>query len=351
MTKKRALGISIIVAGLLILLACSGFSSMTTEVAPYRGDSQPPYWMCATATFTPTDTPLPTAGSMPSPTPVPGTTSLPWAPSDPTPRPTYTPYPTPTPYLRTGTFFRNQNIFIKVKPYRPAPPTIEGDFPEDSYLRVRLEHYTPLGPSSANSEQTCIEFAFNLKNVSDVPLDVDLPNQVFLSFRDNPEVYFASAEAFEEWGFEYPEARLGAQESRTVSIPICKIGNEDEKNTLRLGMLTTLNESRAGMSGLEGDIGLGSDTAIYIDFWQWDPNCSYPPGLGLYPEVENPPAPSGYLPTSPMGGRFSGDEPVSLPPCLYITRGFGCDAFPTGVSGASRCPATKPYWHTGIDYS
>ncbi|MGD8238142.1 MAG: peptidoglycan DD-metalloendopeptidase family protein [Armatimonadota bacterium] len=106
----------------------------------------------------------------------------------------------------------------------------------------------------------------------------------------------------------------------------------------------------------------GADTALYIDYRSTvSGECSATQEAPLgapYPEVEAPPPEpdrEDYAYANVMDGAAAGHRsdkvPVTMPPCLRITRGFGCDAFPTGVSGGDRCPPDAPYWHTGVDYS
>lgn len=360
-----------------LTLACAAMSDQTTY-APYRLDQVPPFWACVTSTPLPTATPeppppgwpfLPTATPTPTPTPWgwPTPTATPWGWPTPTPTATPapteipvwvppnwppTPIPTPTPYFLYGSFYRQARIWIPVRPVERATPTAPLTGPrEPEMLSLMLTQYTLLGTSPVNSAWQCRGFTFEIQNFSEASaLDFDLPAQVFLKQRGQTTLYHTDMETLMAFGGVYPAARFMPGETRTVTLPLCAPGNEAD---LMLGVMTSLYTPVAAGTGSTAPG--GADTTIYINFQEMTPGCSYTPGdPGYpYPELSSPPAIPSGLPFygGAVGGRISGNAPVSQPPCGGITRGFGCDDFPTGVSGAGRCPAELPYWHTGIDYS
>ncbi len=335
MTRRVKL-LSLAILGLLAL-ACTGIAG-TIDVAPYHQSRIPPFWVCATAT------PRFTATPQAEPTPRPGTTPSPWEPPDWPP----TPYPTPTPYAMFGSFYRGQRIWI---PLRPAVPLTPPASSQTEMLSVVLTDTQFGGASPVRPEFDCLRFDFQVHNFSSAPLDFDLAEQAFLRDSGSVTLYHADPAVYRAAGRDWPAARFTPGEDRIVPVVICKPA---ETSSPRLGLLASVYDTAAGTAGMGGgSAASGNDTAIYIDYQETVPGCTYPPELGLYPEVETPPEIPSTLPfyTGPLGGRMSGNTPVSIPPCRSITRGFGCDSFPTGVSGAGRCPADLPYWHTGIDYS
>lgn len=342
MTRRQAIYLSLALAVLAVagaLLACGSFGEMREDVAAYELQLIPPYWICASATPTPTMAPPPRPTWLP--------TTTPWDPA------TSTPWPTPTPYYRFGQFFRHQRIWL---PIRPVPPDASRPLTDTArnVISVMLNHYTPLEGYVPEPGASCIGFSFEVHNWSTSPVDFDLPTMVFLRSSADAQLYRSSPEYYEETHTEYPNPRIPPQSSVDVSVPICFVVPPDSHlvDHMTLGLLTSVYETRAGSEGLNLNAPTGADTAIYINFWQFDPECSYPPEKGLYPELPEPPIAPPSFPffTSQMGGRISGDFPVSIPPCLYITRGFGCSDSATGVSGGERCPPGM-YWHTGIDFS
>lgn len=345
-TRRQRTRCALIASCLLLLmaLACYG-TTETTTLAPYSGHAVPPWWVCVPATPLPTATPQ--APPWDWPTPEPGSTPLPWHPPGWPP----TPQPTPTPYVITGgTFYLNQTIWIPIYSRVRAW--------QHEWIRLSVKDWSPLGSSPTHAEATCIAFNLNVRSFAGSPIDLDLPTMVYLSTPHTNAVYQATHAAFRDFGVPYPEARFSPDEERTVTVPICFPELPDPGNVrshLRLGILASLFESRAGSAAVDGTLLTGSDTAFYVDFWSYDPHCSYPPAQGLYPEFSDPPLgvgnPIAGVLTRPMGGRYAPGVPVTVPPCHRITRGFGCSAFPTGVAGGERCPADQPYWHTGVDFA
>lgn len=336
------------IAGTLVLvsLGCYGASGDIQTLAPYRGHAVPPWWACVPATPLPTATPQPQPPGW-TPTPGPDGALQAWDPPNWPP----TPQPTPTPYVITGgEFWLNQNIWVPIHSYNHAA--------QHEFVGLSVKDWTPLGPSPSDPNESCILFYLNVWNYAGTALDIDVPNMIFLSSKQTTEVHGTSPEAFGDFGFGYPSSRLAAGETRSVRVPICKPssakGNPEEDH-LRLGIVSSLYQSNAGTVGTNGRLETGADAAFYVNFWSYDPHCSYPPSQGLYPEFGSPPLgnanPIAGVVTRAMGGHYSEGAPVTIPPCLYITRGFGCSEFATGVSGAGRCPADMPYWHTGVDFS
>ena len=342
-----------------ITLACAS-SYYPVEVAPYRLAGSP-YWMCSTSTPLPTATPQPQPPDWPpTPTPTPWgwPTATPtpqfWPGGTPTPTPTPvweapnwppTPYPTPTPYIRTGEFYQGQNVWLPARPFAPATP---GAPLETSLVRLQVLYSAALGASPSRPGHQCWAFTVLVENRGVAPLDIALPAQLFLKLPGDTTLYPAARADFVDFGLPYPETRLPPDAALTTQTPICAPVSALPADA-RLGFLAAPYGSSVGSVGQGANAPAGADAVLYFDAWQPDPFCAHPDG-SAHPELAAPP-PGFAFPTLPGGGRISGALPVTIPPCLYITRGFGCSEFATGVSGAGRCPVEKPYWHTGIDFS
>jgi hypothetical protein len=224
---------------------------------------------------------------------------------------------------------------------------------------------TPLPPQpgkigimleSRHEHGTCVRLDFEVKNSTTSPLDFDLPAQAFVRCKGSTAIYTIRPE---DYSGDPAEMRYEPGETKHFSVPICHQCSNDD---LLVGVMTSGYQSHAGTAGLSANVPTGGDTAIYFDWDNLvDGECSATQEpTGYYPEIEDPPAqPSGYsgymgalgLYGEAYAGHSNGNTPVTIPPCLRITRGFGCSGFPTGVAGGSRCPPGQPYWHTGIDYS
>jgi hypothetical protein len=201
-------------------------------------------------------------------------------------------------------------------------------------------------------------FDFEVKNISSSPIDFDLPAQVFVRCGNN-NVLHVERDKYEEHGLDYPDSHFDPGEERDISL---SIWYDQSCPDPILGIMTSPYVSAAGSAGLSSNAVTGGDTAIYIDYHAKVPGeCSATQQAPLgapYPEIEMPPPEPdrdtyGYasIMNGVAAGHRSDKVPVTIPPCLRITRGFGCDEFPTGVAGGDRCPADKPYWHTGVDFS
>lgn len=343
----------------LSAIGCLGSGALVHEYAPYGLDSVPPYWVCATATPVPTSTKAPCdcvcEGSVGTDECVgePGQcigagehwrlACSPWPP---------TPHPSPTPFIMVGGPFRlHQRIWVPIRPTVAPEPALGGTPapPARGTIGIMLTSW---------SDHAGHRFEFQVTNASASPVDIDLPSQVFVRC-GNHRVIHAERDHYLERGVEYPSSRLEPGEVRDISVTI----RYDEPCPRPvLGVLTSPYLSRVGSRGLDASAVAGADTAIYIDYGSQVPGaCSATQQAPLgepYPEADVPPPDPErhrYAYANAIGGTGAGHRsdmvPVMMPPCLGITRGFGCHAFPTGVSGGDRCPPGAPYWHTGVDYS
>jgi len=351
----------LIAAALLVLvtLACYGSGMGDAEYDAYGLDSFPPYWVCASATPRPSPTPDCQCMCMEEPGldecagPYPSWCSLPSQRralncSNPGP------HPTPTLFTMTGgPFHWHQRVWIPMRPTSMPVDTTDGGTPlppQPGTIGLMLMGFGHLGGP-------CFRYDFEVRNISQSPIDFDLPAQTFMRCKENNKIYTVELDRLP--GDEYPNSHFGPGEIRGISVPICYEGCPSDP---LLGVMTTGYQSEAGTAGLNASTYTGGDTAIYIDWLSKVPGeCSVTQEPeGFYPEIENPPAqPNSYRGYAGAMGMFgnayvghsNGDTPVTIPPCLRITRGFGCSGFPTGVAGGSRCPSDQPYWHTGVDYS
>ena len=311
-----------------VILACN-HTDKVIEVQPYElAGALPPYWICATATPPPTS--LPPATATPEPTVEGAPTSTP----EPVALPT--PWPTPTPYYRYGEFYVLQHVWLKT---------------DVGKLRLSLSEAVP---GSVLPGESCWHFPFLIKNFSEKSVDVPILMMAFLRDTDG-NLYTASPDAVRAHFDGGPPSSLFAPgELRQVTAPICHPpGVTLDEPALGL-LLDPLRTGQVGTRGFNQDALGGADSAVYIHFSP-DPECGYsPPDLrtALWPQIENPPPDPESAPFSlrNYGGRISVGLP--LPPGTFtFKRGFGCAVHPTGVSGAGRCPAERPYWHTGVDLS
>jgi murein DD-endopeptidase MepM/ murein hydrolase activator NlpD len=266
--------------------------------------------------------------------------------SDPDPAPTPTTF-----YMTGGPFYWHQRVWVPVLP-TTIPDHLPGNTPmppQEGKVGLMLDSWGHLGG-------TCFRFDFEVKNTTMSPIDFDLPAQAFMRCKSNTNIYTVDVDRYDS-ADDYPETHLNAGETRRISVPICHQCPQDPL----LGVMTSGYQSQAGTSGLSANTFTGADTAIYF---QWkvfvDQDCGHTrEPRGFYPEIEDPPAePKEFLYAGAIGidgeagaGHSGGNTPVTVPPCLRITRGFGCDDYPTGVAGGDRCPPSAPYWHTGVDYS
>jgi murein DD-endopeptidase MepM/ murein hydrolase activator NlpD len=329
MTKRYAIILLAILALVAASLACQG-AEATQEVADYSlSGMYPPYWICASAT------PPPTPTTAPRPTFLP--TLTPWEPTSPPP------HPTPTPYYHYGEFYFNQHVWI---------PTSAG-----GPLRVVMgpEGVQPAPELSGLVEgrDNCWRYGFQVTSFADDPVDFPLHTLAFVSGAGSQ--IFGPTDAILTAACDEGDCTSTIEPGQVVGMeaPICMPSNVDH---LPVGLMTDIYGTQTGTASGATDAGAGADSAVYFK-GALDPECSaIAPGRNNvpWPEVQNPPFPPQTVPfaTGSMGGPLGG-HPVDYLNCNGngITRGFGCSSFPTGVSGAGRCPADRPYWHTGVDYS
>ncbi len=252
-----------------------------------------------------------------------------------------------------GQFWRHQRIWIKVRSDEQPMPDGSGtaEPPSPGWLALMLESYMPM---SSFRGEGCIRFEFEVINYNHSPLEVRLPDMLFLRYQGDPTLYSTDEATMNHFGID-DDYVVASGQTQVYEVPICKPDHGgSEIDDLRLGVMTSIYETSTGSAGMEHNPSRGTDTTFWINFWEYAPECAYPPSRGIYPECAvRPPIPSNLSSfiNEQSGGRLGDFAPVSIPPCYYITRGFGCSQHPTGVSGAGRCPSSMPYWHTGIDIS
>jgi len=319
------------------LLSLAALNCGATEVYVEEGPTYQmrgpygPFWICATATpppAPPTSEPLPTVEGVPTSTPEPAVI-----------------HPTPTPYYKFGEFNIHQHVWVSVD----AGNTTIGEDNDEGALRLAL---TEAAQTYIVPDRFCWIFGFNFYNFTDVPIEMDY-SMFFLRGADDG-VYGVEADVLETlYSDGVPEIEMGPNSGANANVPIChppEVALDDPA----LGMLVNAIRSGAavGSEGHTMDATAAADSAIYFSFAP-DSECGFSPpdqSVILWPQIENPPPPPQTAPFSfsNYGGRI--DSALPLPEGTYrFVRGFGCAQYPTGVSGAGRCPAGRPHWHTGID--
>ena len=373
--SKRRWLVMAMAAFVLLGLACVGSGSILISTAPARLDRNPPFWYCATATPLPTATPIPapedwctcTGPNYPvgCGTPAPPDWQCPsWDPPNYPP----TPYPTPTPFYMFGPeFYVGQNVFIPIQPNQLQDPSMAGA----GYIRLRLEDFA-VPPALIKADPTdptapCNVASWNVKNLTNSPIDFNLVLQTFVKFQNRPEVWFTRPDvyqrvlqhgigALDKDGNEYNATRLypGSDLEYDVLVPICRPGSTNDAviETLKVGVVLSPYNTPTGTRGMGRNLVAGSDTVIYFNPFKTVPVEPMDSSECHPPYIENvlPPDVPDNIPflTVPQGGKLSGESPVSEPPCRWV-RGFGCSEFFTGVFGGP-CPEGW-WWHTGIDLS
>jgi len=335
--KRLTTLIALTLCGLaLVLAALACQSEEPSKWNTYRLDPEyPAFWVCASSTPTPT--------RRPPPPPVGWPITATWEPPNYPP----TPYPTATPYYRFGEFYLRQAIWLpwhQTSSNLPDGVTLE---PGPHYLRIMLAEVRDL--------DGCYGFYFEIESFADVPVDFHAYNQIFVKRRREPEkLYHTDLDTLRHYGIVDVEANpsswfwtIPPHQSITRTVAVCVPGSEDPQS-LQVGIFTSPHESNVSGGLSSGAPSSGADTAIYINPWEIDQDCYFPP----HPELTYFPGLPDVLPytNSPGGGRLGAYSPVGVPPCYHVTRGFGCVSTWTGVVNPN-CPLTAPFWHTGVDIS
>ncbi|ABX07876.1 peptidase M23B (plasmid) [Herpetosiphon aurantiacus DSM 785] len=309
--NERAIGSSILVASLIVLLACA---------PTYGDDDQPPTivvnWQC------PTPSPLPTiqSGVLPTPEPPINATYVPG--QEPTAEAIYTtPLPTATPYVRTGSdYYVNQRIQI-------------------NRYTLRVTSYRTQPASNGNAYHL-VTLALENPTQTQWPLYLDFSQLRAIKGTDGRMIqatWYPSEEAAQQLGIS-PAKDPPLEEVGDTLVGGYPIGTssrtlvfEAPAGDAQAWGITLTNEDTSR------DDGAGSGQVWVL--LRSDPNCTTGVGGGA--------SEGGTIPTAGTPSTGSGRWPVPLD--TPITRAFGCHGFFTGTRGP--CGGATPWWHDGIDFA
>ncbi len=276
-----------------------------TTVTPVFAATPTPYWVTTTPEYI-TETPQPAVTTTPA-LPIIGFT---------------TPVPQTTPYYRVGRFYMHSDVHI--------------GGPNNLTLRLIGWQNTP---SPRQPEAAFYTFTFRLTNRAAAETIVPLSDVLFIR-----TVQGESQRLTGRWqpgnepllaaGLPLAESRLltpiAPQEAREVVLGITAPAGQ----VAEIGLLTNWRQTavRPIWFLLESD-----PTGPYLDADQPPP----PTPIVLGDDPGSPGQPGD--PSDP------GDR-VLWPTTGLVTRGFGCNAYYTGIDGAGYgCPPEEPWFHNGVD--
>ncbi len=251
-----------------------------------------------------------------------------------------TPVPTGTPYYRVGTFYLNQDITI--------------DYPNP--VVIRLNNYQLLDSAANPSQENYLLLDVTIKNYSGRPAyipvaDIFFVREVNASEGTRRRAWSAANEPLAYHG--YPSYKEQLEDINGDPLPISDLDQRDytvgfilpEGNVVEVGLATDLGRKVNG--GVPVWVRLEDDPTVILG----QPCNPYAPGC-----IPPPPTPIIFDEngTYTGGGGGSGATPppgIGLWPTNgAITRGFGCEAFYTGVDGSGfGCPPARPWFHNGVD--
>jgi hypothetical protein len=291
-----------------------GWLTTTPEWATVTATSVPP-WSTATATppFSPTATPywVTTTPVWITETPVPAWTTTPGLPQI----GFTTPEPLETPYYRVGTFYMHSDVYI-------GGP---------NQIVIRLVSHT----QRPSPRQTAANYHFvtaRVTNYSNEPQVAPLSDLFFVR-----RVAQTDGPLYGRW---QPQNEpliaegLPSYEAQQLE-PIPPDGQREIVLgfTLPQGELTELGF----ITGWERPLVGGQPIWFYL---REDP-------LGPLVDAYKPPPPT---PAVLDAGGSPGYGDGLWPTTGIVTRGFGCQAYYTGIDGAGfGCPAERPWFHNGVD--
>jgi len=284
------------------------------------GFTATPYWVTSTpewVTTTPvyiTETPVPPWTTTPS-LPIYGFT---------------TPSPLETPYYRVGTFYFNQDVYI--------------GGPNGVVFNIQ-SHDTEPSPNSTEAAYHYLELLVKNHTGQD-GLFIPFADVFFIRHVVQPD----GSVTVGRWTAAN-EPLLYRGLSLAVDLQLDTF-DDDEERTVTLGFVVP--------NGTVNEVGVTTDWNRPVEgglpIWfilAQDPGPDSP-----YESAYKPPPPTAVIfDENNTYNPFPGGTPGTPPPGLglwptngYVTRGFSCQEFFTGVDGSGwGCPPDRPWFHTGVD--
>ena len=276
-----------------------------TTVTPLFAATPTPYWVTTTPVYI-TETPQPPVTTTPA-LPIIGFT---------------TPVPQTTPYYRVGSFYMHSDVHI--------------GGPNNLVLRLVDWQTTP---SPRQAEASFYYFTFRLTNRSATAAVVPLSDLLFI--RTVPGG--AAQPVTGRW-------QPGNEPLLAADLPLA-----DSQ------LLSPLQpqETRQVVLGITAPTGQVQEIGLLTNWRQTAVRPIWflltPDPTGPHQDAEQPPPPTPIVlgdgnPGGPDDPENPGTGGGMWPTTGYVTRGFGCNAYYTGVDGAGYgCPPAQPWFHNGVD--
>ncbi|MBK8989727.1 MAG: M23 family metallopeptidase [Chloroflexi bacterium] len=272
-----------------------------TTVTPMFAATPTPYWVTTTPVYI-TETPQPPVTTTPG-LPIIGFT---------------TPVPQTTPHYRVGSFYMHSDV------------TIGG--PNNLVLRL-IDWQT--APSPRQPEASFYYFTFRLTNHGAVESIVPLSDLLFIRASHGQ-----SQPVTGRW-------QPGNEPLLAANLPLA-----DSQ------LLSPLQpqETRQVVLGITAPTGQVQEIGLLTNWRQTAVRPIWflltPDPTGPHQDAEQPPPPTPIVlgDGDPGGPTDPGTGGGMWPTTGFITRGFGCNAYYTGIDGAGYgCPPEQPWFHNGVD--